>query len=115
MQQVPTWWIWFSGLYFVFSSLWTIGLCVAVWALYRKVMPILTEAQMQVHRIGDQARGVAARASNTAELVQKQTTQLLGTAETVSERVTQQARTVGVAVTVLLVAGRALKFVRKIV
>jgi len=115
MQQVPSWWIWFSGFYFVFSSIWTIALCIAAWMLYKKAMPIITEAQIQVRRVGNQARGVAIKASNTADIVHAQTQRLLGNAETTSSQVTQQARVVGAALTSLIVATRVVNFVRKVI
>lgn len=114
MLQVPTWWVWASGVYFALSILWTLGLCIGLWVLYRKVTPILTEARVQMRRVSDQAKSVAARASNTADIVHSQAQHLLGAAETAGTQVTRQARTVGAALTGLLVAVRVVNFVRRI-
>jgi hypothetical protein len=115
MQQVPSWWLWFSGLFFIFSILWNIALCIAAWQIYKKVMPIVTEAQIQVRRVGNQVRGVAVKASHTAEIVHAQTQRFLGNAETTSTQVTRQARAVGAALTSLIVAARVVNFVRKVI
>src|SRR5580704_5342623 len=110
-MQVPTWWIWLSGLYFAFSILWTAALIGGILWLYKKTMPIITEAQIQIRRVSNQARGVAIKASNTADIVHIQTQRLLGNAETTSSQMTRQARAVGVAMTSLIVATRVISFV----
>jgi len=115
MIQVPTWWIWASGFYFAFSILWTIALSVGAWMLYNKTMPLVKEAQTQVRRVSEQARIVAAKASHTADIVHAQTQHLLGNAESTGNQVTRQARTVGAALTGLLVAVRVVNFVRKVI
>lgn len=74
---------------------------------------MIEEARVQVRRVSGQAKSVAAKASNTADIVHAQTQNLLGNAETAGSRVTQQARTVGAALTGVLVAARVINFVRK--
>src|SRR5579859_6919752 len=111
MLQVPSWWIWFSGIYFALSILWTTALIGGIVWLYRKAMPVITEARIQIRRISNQARGVAVKASNTADIVHAQTQRLLGNAETTSSQVTRQARAVGAALTSLIVAARVVNFV----
>lgn len=114
MLQVPGWWVWASGVYFALSIVWTLGLCVGVWMLYSKVTPILTEAKVQLHRVSDQAKNIASRVSNTADSVHTQAQRLLGSADSAGSQVTRQARTVGAALTGILVAVRVIHFVRKI-
>jgi hypothetical protein len=115
MQQVPTLWIWASGIYFFLSIVWTVGLTIAVLMVYKRVMPLVTETQTQVRRVSSQARAVAAKASQTADIVHSQTQHLLGNAESAGNQVTKQARTVGAALTGLLVAVRVVNFVRKLI
>ena len=80
MQQVPTWWVWVSAIYFIVSMLWSVGLIVGLLMIYQKVMPILAESRIQVRRVTDQAKGIASKASNTAEIVHVQTQKFLGNA-----------------------------------
>ncbi len=112
--EVPGWWIWFSGMYFVISVLWSIGLIVGLVVVWQKVMPIVTEAKTQVRRVTDQAKSVAAKVSSTADIVHAQTQNLLGNASSTGNMVTRQARTVGAALTGVLVAARVINFVRKV-
>ena len=114
MQQVPTWWVWVSSIYFIVSILWSMGLVVGLVLVYQKVMPIITESRQQVRRITDQAKSIAAKASSTAELVHVQTQRFVGNANSAGGLVTQQARTFGAAITGVLIAARVVKFVRKI-
>ena len=51
MQQVPTWWVWASGIYFVVSMVWSIILTVGLFMVYQKVMPIMAESRIQVRRV----------------------------------------------------------------
>jgi len=115
MQQVPTWWVWFSGIYFIISILWSGGLVVGLFLAYKKVMPIISESRLQVRRVADQAKGIASKASNTAELVHVQTQKFLGNANSAGNLVTQQARTIGAALTGVLIAARVINFVRKMI
>jgi len=115
MIEVPTWWIWISGCFFILSIVWTVGLSVGAWMLYKKTMPLVNEAQTQVRRVSDQARVVAVKASQTADIVHAQTQNLLGNAQSTGNQVTRQARTVGAALTGLLVAARVVNFVRKVI
>lgn len=110
---VPVWWAWVSAIYFVVSTVFILGLCGALLFLYMKVTPVLKEAQIQVRRVSSQAKAVAAKASNTADIVHAQTQHFLGNAESAGNQVTRQARTVGAALTGLLVAARVVSFVRK--
>lgn len=112
-MQVPGWWVVASGIYFVISILWTTGLCVGLFLIYKKTMPLINEAQVQVRRVTNQAKSVAAKASNTADIVHAQTQNLLGNAQTTSGLVTRQARTVGATLTLALVAARVIGFVRR--
>jgi hypothetical protein len=114
MQQVPTWWVWVSGIYFIVSILWSIGLIAGMLMVYQKVMPIIAESRIQVRRVTDQARGIATKASSTAEIVHVQTQRFLGNANSAGSLVTQQARTIGAALTGILIAARVVSFVRKI-
>src|SRR5690348_7068595 len=112
MQQVPTWWVWVSGIYFIVSMLWSIGLIAGLFMVYQKVMPIIAESRIQVRRVTDQARGIATKASSTAEIVHVQTQRFLGNANSAGSLVTQQARTIGAALTGILIAARVVSFVR---
>lgn len=114
MQQVPTWWVWVSSIYFVVSMLWSIGLVVGLVMVYQKVMPIIAESRLQVRRVTNQAKGIAAKASSTAEIVHVQTQRFVGNANSAGSLVTQQARTLGAAITGVLIAARVVQFVRKI-
>jgi len=114
MQQVPTWWVWFSSIYFLISMLWSVGLVIGLLTVYQKVMPIIAESRIQVKRVTEQAKGIAAKASNTADIVHVQTQKFLGNANSAGSLVTQQARTIGAALTGVLIAARVVKFVRKI-
>lgn len=114
MQQVPDWWIWISVIYFVISIAWSVGLVIGLVIMYRKVMPIVTEARGQVQRIGEQAKSVASKASGTAELVHVQTQKLLGTANNAGSLVTTQARNVGAAITGVMIVARVVTFVRRL-
>ena len=115
VQQVPAWWIWASGIYFGLSILWTTALSIGAWMMYRKIMPLVTEARLQVRRVSEQARTVASKASRTADLVHTQAQHLLGNADSAGSRLTGQARTVGAALSGLLVAVRVINFVRKLI
>ena len=115
MQQFPGWWVWFSGIYFIISIIWSIGLCVGLFMMYKKVMPLINETRLQLRRVTNQAKTVAAKASNTADIVHAQTQNLLGNAQSAGSMVTRQARTVGAALTGLLVAARVINFVRKMI
>lgn len=110
---VPVWWAWVSALYFIVSTVFICALCGALFVLYLRVMPVLKEAQIQVRRVSSQAKAVAVKASNTADIVHAQTQHLLGNAQSAGNQVTRQARTVGAALTGLLVAARVVSFVRK--
>src|SRR5437879_6321076 len=114
MQQVPTWWVWASGIYFVVSMLWSLALTVGLLMVYQKVMPIMAESRIQVRRVTEKAKGIATKASNTAEIVHVQTQKFLGNANSAGSLVTQQARTIGAALTGVLIAARVVNFVRKI-
>lgn len=114
MIEVPVWWFWASGLYFVVSILWSAVLVGGMVMLYKKVMPVLSEARLQVKRVSGQAQSIAANASNTAELVHVKTQHFLGDAKTASNSMTRQARTVGAALSAVLVATQVVKFVRKV-
>ena len=113
MQQVPTWWVWASGIYFVISMLWSIGLIAGLFMVYQKVMPIIAESRIQVRRVTEKAKGIASKASSTAEIVHVQTQKFLGNANSAGHLVTQQARTIGAALTGVLIAARVVNFVRK--
>lgn len=114
MVEVSPVWLWVSGIYFFISIVWNAALVFALFKLYNKTMPLITEAQLQVRRVGGQARSIAAKASNTAEIVHSQTQNLLGNAQSAGSLVTRQARTVGAALTGLLIAARVVNFVRKL-
>ena len=113
MQQVPTWWVWVSGLYFIISMVWSMGLIFGLLMVYKKVMPIIAESRIQVRRVTDHAKGIASKASSTAEIVHVQTQRFLGNANSAGNLVTQQARTIGAALTGVLIAARVINFVRK--
>lgn len=113
MQPFPDWWIILSAIYIIMSLLWTIGLCVGVWIAYRKTMPVLQEARTQVRRVSGQAKSLAAKASNTADIVHSQAQHLLGTAQSAGNQMTQSARALGAGFTGLIVAARVVNFVRK--
>ena len=110
---VPTWWLFLSGLYFLLSLGWTVALTVIVVKVLKTVLPLIEEGRTQVRRVSNQAKSVAAKASNTADIVHAQTQNLLGNAQSAGTQVTQQARTVGAALTGVLVAARVINFVRK--
>lgn len=112
--NVPTWWLVLSGLYFLLTLLWTVGISVLVFVLYKKVMPLVDEGRIQIRRVSNQAKGVAVKASNTVDIVHAQTQNLLGNADSAGTQVTRQARSVGAALTGVLVAARVVNFVRKI-
>jgi len=114
MQQVPTWWVWFSGVYFIVSILWSLVLCIGLFMVYKKVMPLISEARIQVRRVTEQAKGIATKASNTADIVHVQTQNFLGNANSAGNLVTQQARNIGAALTGVLIAAKVINFVRKI-
>ena len=113
--NVPTWWIVISGIYFLLSVIWSAAVIGGAIVVTKKLLPILTEAKTQVRRVSGQAKAVAAKASNTADIVHAQTQNLLGNANTTGNLVTAQARTVGAALTGVLVAARVIKFVRRII
>lgn len=110
---IPTWWFFISGLYFILTFVWTIALTVLVIQVLRKVLPLVDEARVQVKRVSGQAKIVVAKASSTADIVHSQTQNLLGNANSAGNQVTQQARTVGAALTGVLIATRIITFVRK--
>jgi hypothetical protein len=114
MQEVPTWWLVISFLYFLVSIIWSAVLVVGMFMLYKKVMPVLTEARTQVKRVSNQAKGVAMKASNTANIVHVHTQNLLGNANSTGFQVTSKARSIGAALTGVLVAARVMNFVRKV-
>ena len=114
MQEVPAPWIWASLLYFIISIVWSVVLVVGMILLYKKIMPVLTEARTQVKRVSNQAKGVAMKASNTANIVHVHTQNLLGNANSTGFQVTSKARSVGAALTGVLVAARVMNFVRKV-
>jgi CHASE3 domain sensor protein len=112
---VPAWWVWVSGIYFFLSIIWNIGLVFASIKVYQKVIPVIQESQIQVRRITNQAKSVAMRASNTADIVHAQTQHLLANADSAGSALTRQARTVGAALTGVLMAARVVNFVRRII
>ncbi len=114
MQEVPSSWIWASSIYFVVSIIWSVVLVVGMFILYKKVMPVLTEARTQVKRVSNQAKGIALKASSTANLVHVHTQNLIGNANSTGSQVTSKARSVGAALTGVLVAARVMNFVRKV-
>lgn len=111
---IPIWWLVLSGLYFLLTLVWTVGLSLLVFMLYKKGMPLVDEGRVQVRRVSNQAKGIAVKASNTVDIVHAQTQNLLGSADSAGTQVTRQARTVGAALTGVLVAARVVNFVRKI-
>jgi len=114
MLEVPAYWFWASSIYFVVSIIWSIVLVVGMFMLYKKVMPVVTEARTQVKRVSNQAKGVAMKASNTANIVHVHTQNLIGNANSTGFQVTSKARSVGAALTGVLVAARVMNFVRKV-
>ena len=110
---IPTWWFYISGLYFILTLVWTIVLTVLVVQVLKKVLPLVDEARVQVRRVSSQAKNVAAKASSTADIVHAQTQHLLGNANSAGNQVAQQARTVGAALTGVMVATRIINMVRK--
>ncbi len=110
---VPTWWLFLSGLYFLLTLAWTAALTVIVVKVLKTVLPLIEEGRTQVRRVSNQAKSVVAKASNTADIVHAQTQNLLGNAQSAGNQVTQQARTVGAALTGALIAARVINFVRK--
>lgn len=112
--NIPTWWLVLSGMYFLLTLVWTVGLTVLVVKLVKQVLPLIEEGRVQLRRVSSQAKGVAVKASNTVDIVHAQTQHLLGNAESAGTQVTRQARTVGAALTGLLVAARVVNFVRKV-
>ncbi len=114
MQEVPTYWVVASAIYFIISIIWSVVLVAGMLFLYKKVMPVLTEARSQVKRVSTQAKGVAMKASNTANIVHVHTQNLLGNANSAGFMVTSKARSVGAALTGVLVAARVMNFVRKV-
>ncbi len=115
MQEVPTYWIVASFIYFCISIIWSIALIAGMVMLYKKTMPVLTEAKTQMNRVSTQAKAVAAKAASTADLVHAQTQNFIGNANSTGHLVTRQARTLGGALTGLLVAARVVNFVRKVI
>ncbi|HZT43636.1 MAG TPA: hypothetical protein VFA07_15835 [Chthonomonadaceae bacterium] len=113
--SVPEWWFWASFIFFILFLAWNILLGIAGWQLYKKIMPLIKETQVQVRRVSGQAKSIAAKASNTAEIVHAQTQNLLGNAQSAGSLVTKQARMIGAALTGLLVAARVINFVRKVI
>jgi len=113
--DVPAWWLWASGIYFVISILWSVALIGGLLVVYKKAMPVLIEARTQAKRVTGQARAVAVKASNTADIVHAQTQHLLGNANRTGNQLTKQARSAGAALTVMLVAARVMNFVRRMV
>ena len=114
MTEVPCWWVWASGLYFVVSIMWSAVLVGGMVMLYKKVMPVLSEARLQVKRVSGQAQSIAAKASSTAELVHVKTQHFLGDAKIAGNSMTTQARTVGAALSAVVLAAQVVKFVRKV-
>ena len=112
-MQVPMYWVVASFIYFCISIIWSAGLIAGMFMLYKKTMPVLEEARIQVRRVSNQAKSVAAKASNTADIVHAQTQHFIGNANSAGGMVTKQARTVGAALTALLVGARVVSFVRK--
>ncbi|HLV81041.1 MAG TPA: hypothetical protein VKT32_12205 [Chthonomonadaceae bacterium] len=94
---------------------WNGALIFVMWKLYSRAMPLIKETQLQVRRVSGQAKSIAAKASNTAEIVHAQTQNLLGNAQSAGSLVTRQARMIGAALTGLLVAARVVNFVRKVI
>ena len=113
--NVPAWWLVFSGLYFVVSIVWSMALVIGLFFVYKKAMPVLNEARTQAKRVTGQARSIAAKASNTADIVHAQTQHLLGNANRAGSLATKQARSVGTALTVVLVAARVMNFARRMI
>jgi hypothetical protein len=112
---VPDWWVWLSAAYIIVSFLWMLGLCIGVWMLYQKTMPVLREARTQVRRVSEQAKSVAVKASNTADIVHAQTQHLLGNAQSAGNQMTQSARALGAAFTGIMVAARVVNFIRRVI
>lgn len=111
--SVPTWWLVLSGCYFILSFLWTTLLTILVIQLSRKVLPLVQETRTQVQRVSVQAKEIANKASNTAQIVHAQTQSLLGNANEATNQVTGQAKTVGAAFTGAMVATRIVGYLRK--
>lgn len=114
MQEVPTYWVVLSCIFFVVSFVWSVVLAVGGFMIYKKVMPVLTEARTQVKRVSGQAKGVAMKVSNTANVVHVHTQNLIGNANSTGFQVTSKARSAGAVLTGVLVAARVMNFVRKI-
>jgi hypothetical protein len=113
---VPAFWIWASGIYFVLSIVWTVGMTLGLWFFYsRKIAPLLNQSQESIKRVSTQAKAVAAKVSATSDIVHAQTQNLLGNAQSAGSLVTKQARTVGAALTVGMVAARVVNFVRRLI
>lgn len=114
MQEVPTYWVVLSCIYFVLSIIWSAVLVGGAFFLYKKTMPILTEARTQVKRVSGQAKGIAQKASSTANIVHVHTQNLIGNANSTGFQVTSKARSAGAVLTGVLVAARVMNFVRKV-
>ncbi len=114
MIEVPLWWVWASGLYCIVSIIWSVVLVGGMIMLYTKVMPVLSEAKLQLRRVTGQAQSIGAKASTTAELVHVKTQHFLGDAKKAGNTMTKQARTVGATISAVLVASQVIKFVRKV-
>ena len=111
--EVPVWWLYASGIYFVLSLLWTIGLCVGLLIAYKKLVPLLKEGRTQMEKVTTQAKTVATKASNTASMVQTRTQGLIGNTKSAGSMVTKQAQTLGTLLTVAMVTAKAIRIVKK--
>lgn len=112
MTAIPIVWLWVSGIAFALSALLNIGLIVGGIVVWKKIGPVIDQANTQIKSIGEKGNEIADKAKGTVEIVHDRATSILGSAEEASGRVTARIGAASAALTGIFVMLRIAAFAR---
>jgi hypothetical protein len=83
MTELPPWWIYASGIFFILAIVLTVGLGLAAWMMMQKVKAFQETAEKTLHR----AEAIADRLENVAKSAQNTVDSIGGSARSVASKV----------------------------
>jgi phage-related protein len=87
MTEMPTVWLWVSGIFFVLQSIFVIALTIAVFKLIQAIQQITPKVQAisdKVHDIGDKVEDLTANVKTTLEVVGGRAKSVAGSADLIA-------------------------------
>jgi len=112
VTEIPTAWLWVSGVCFALSALLNVGLIIGGIIAWGKIGPLVSELQKQVKQLGDKGNQIADKAKTTVDIMHNRAESILGSAEDASGRVAQKIGAASAALTGAFVLLRVLAFAR---